>query len=193
MDKMILGISGGKKDGNTDYLVKLALDECKTAGHDVGFLNVSEKEIKSCKDCGACKKDDCVIEDDMREILLKLENADGIIIGSPVYFGNVSSHISLMFERSLPARRHDFSLKNKVGGGIAVGGSKNGGQEFVLRTITNFFTLHEMVAVGDSAPTAHFGGAGMGKNPGDAANDEEGIKTCRNLGKKVAEVVSLIK
>lgn len=190
---MILGISGGKKGGNTDYLVNLALEECKKAGHDVDFLNLSEKEIKSCTDCGACKNGDCPIDDDMKEILPMMEKADGLIIGSPVYFGIVSSHLSLMFERTLPSRRHNFKLRNKVGGPIAVGASQNGGQEFVLRSISNFFTLHDMIAVGDSAPTAHFGGAGVAKNPGDAAKDEDGIKTSRNLGKKVAEVVSLMR
>ncbi|MBN2518445.1 MAG: flavodoxin family protein [Candidatus Altiarchaeota archaeon] len=188
---MILGISGGKKGGNTDYLVKLALEECKKAGHKTDFLNLWAKEIKPCLDCGVCKTGDCPISDDMNSILGLMEKADGIIIGSPVYFGSVSSHISLLFERSLPARRHDFRLRNKVGGGIAVGGSKNGGQEFVLRTITNFFTLHDMVVVGDSMPTAHFGGAAQGRNTGDASKDEDGVATVKNLGKKVAEVLNL--
>jgi multimeric flavodoxin WrbA len=190
---MILGISGGKQNGNTDSLVKTALEECKKSGFETEFLNLSKKDIKPCTDCDVCKKGDCPIGDDMGGILRLLAKADGIILGSPTYFGNVSSRVSLMFERSLPLRRQGFKLRNKVGGAIAVGGSRNGGQEFVVRAIQNWFTLHGMIVVADDAPTAHFGGIAVGRKTGDAARDETGLETVRNLGKRVAEVVSLKK
>ncbi len=190
---MILGISGGKEDGNTDVLVKVALEECKKAGIETTFINIFNKDLCSCNDCGACKVGECPIKDEMKEILDLLVEADGIIIGSPTYFANVSSRISKIMERSVSLRRQGFKLKDKIGGGIAVGGSRNGGQEFVVKTIQNWFTLHGAIVVGDSPPTAHFGGIGMGKGKGDAKDDKPGVETSRNLGIHMAEIVKKLK
>ncbi len=190
---MVVGISGGKHGGNTDTLVRIALQECKNSGLETRFVNLSSKKILPCTQCGECKKRACPIPDDAGEVLRLLEEADGIIVGSPTYFANVSSHISLLMERSLPLRRQGFRLRNKVGGAIAVGGSRNGGQEFVVRAIQNWFTLHAMIVVGDDGPTAHFGGIGVGRDPGDVDTDETGINTARNLGKHVAEMVLIIR
>jgi multimeric flavodoxin WrbA len=190
---MILGISGGVENGNADILVKAALEECKKAGLGIKFLNISKKKLLSCTDCGVCRSAPCPLKDDMQGILDAMVEADGMIIGSPTYFANVSSHISLMMERSLPIRRQGFKLKNKIGGAVAVGGSRNGGQEFVVNVIRNWFSLHGMIVVGDDAPTAHFGGIGVGRSAGDAAKDDIGLETARNLGKHVAETVSTMK
>jgi len=190
---MILGISGGKEGGNTDALVKIALEECEKAGLEIKFVNVFNKNLKSCNDCGVCRECDCPIKDDMQGILDLLAKADGIIIGSPTYFANVSSRISKIMERSVSLRRQGFQLKDKIGGAIAVGGSRNGGQEFVTRTILNWFTLHGAIAIADGPPTAHFGGIGQGRKTGDAKNDEWGVKTSKNLGTHMAEVVKAMK
>ena len=84
-------------------------------------------------------------------------------------------------------------MSNKVGSAIAVGASRNGGQETTIQQIHNFFLIHSMIVVGDKEPTAHYGGTGVGAGVDDCKNDEVGIETARNLGKKVAEVVKLIK
>jgi len=186
---MILGISAGKAGGNTEILVRAALDECKSAGLETEFLSLWGKKIGSCVDCGKCKSQPmCWQDDSMKEIHPLLEKADAIIIGSPTYFANVSSRLALVFERTLPLRRNGFKLKNKMGGAIAVGGSRNGGQEFVVNIIRNWFSLHGMIVVGDDAPTAHFGGIGTGRTSGDASKDEVGLETARNLGKHIAEL-----
>lgn len=190
---MILGISGGREGGNTDFLVKEALSICGDEGYGTEFLNLRTIDIGSCRDCGACQNGDCIQKDDMVEVLDLLEGSEAIIIGSPTYFANTSSHISLMMERSLPARRHGFKLRGKVGGAIAVGGSRNGGQENVVRNIQNWFTLHSMTVVADDAPTAHFGGIGTGRSKGDSAEDKTGLATSRNLGKRIAYELSLRK
>lgn len=187
---MILGISAGKPEGNTEILVKAALEECEG---ETRFISLWDKKINLCVDCGKCREQDyCWQKDDMKEIHELLEKADGIIIGSPTYFANISARLALMFDRSLPLRRRGFKLKNKVGGAIAVGGSRNGGQEFVVKTIQNWFTLQGAIVVGDDVPTAHFGGIGWGMKKGDTAKDEPGQTTARNLGKHVSEVVKML-
>jgi multimeric flavodoxin WrbA len=191
---MILGISAGKDGGNTDIMVRAALEECKKAGLETKFLNIWSKEIRPCMDCGKCKtQDHCWQKDAMEEIQPLLEEADGFLIGSPTYFGGISGRLSMLFDRTLPLRRNGFKLRNKVGGALAVGGSRNGGQEFVVRSIQNWVTLHGGIVIADDAPTAHFGGIGMGRKSGDVAEDEPGMSTSKNLGKHLAEVVCALK
>jgi multimeric flavodoxin WrbA len=187
---MILGISAGKPEGNTETLVRAALGECEKEGLETQFISLWGKKINPCVDCGKCSEhDECWQDDDMKEIQPLLEKADGIIIGSPTYFANISSRLALMFDRSLPLRRRGFKLKNKVGGAIAVGGSRNGGQEFVVKTIQNWFMLHGAIVLGDDVPTAHFGGIGWGRKKGDTSEDGPGLETSRNLGKHMTEIV----
>ncbi|AEF96331.1 flavodoxin family protein [Methanotorris igneus] len=190
----ILGISGSpRKEGNTTFLVKEALKAAEEEGVETEFISLAEKEINPCIACNVCKETgECAILDDVDEILQKMKEADGIIIGSPVYFGGVSAQLKMLMDRSRPLRR-GFQMSNKVGGAIAVGASRNGGQETTIQQIHNFYFIHSMIVVGDKEPTAHYGGTGVGAAVDDCKNDEDGIETARNLGKKVAEVVKLIK
>lgn len=123
------------------------------------------------------------------EIFEKMKSADAILIGSPTYFASVSAQLKALSERSLPLRTDNYKLSGKVGGAIAVGGSRNGGQEFVLREIQNWMLLQEMVIVADRK-TAHFGGIAVGRNPGDVLNDDTGLTTVENLAEKVFETAS---
>ncbi|ACX72059.1 NADPH-dependent FMN reductase [Methanocaldococcus vulcanius M7] len=189
----VIGISGSPRpEGNTTLLVKEALKVIENEGIDVEFISLANKELNPCIGCNLCKEEGkCPIIDDVEEILEKMKEADGIILGSPVYFGGVSAQLKMLMDRSRPLRI-GFQLKNKVGGAIAVGASRNGGQETTIQQIHNFFLIHASIVVGDSDPTAHYGGTGVGKSPEDCKNDTIGLETARNLGKKVAEVVKLI-
>jgi multimeric flavodoxin WrbA len=181
---LILGIVGSVRSGNTEIMVKEAL---KSTGLESKLVTLYNKTIKYCNACGKCAEGKCVIEDDMQEIYNYLEEANGIIIGTPVYFGNVSSILKAFFDRTLYLRRNNFKLKNKVGGAIVVGGSRNGGQEYTLNSIHNWMLIHGMIIVGDGE---HFGGCGVSRNKGDILSDEEGLITARNLGKNVGDLVA---
>ena len=189
----IIGICGSPRNGNTSFLIKEALKSAEEEGAETEFISLSDKELNPCIACEVCKQEgECVIMDDINEILEKMKEADGIIIGSPVYFGGVSAQTKMLFDRSRPCRI-GFKLKNKIGGAISVGASRNGGQETTIRQIHDFMLIHSMIVVGDKEPTAHYGGTGVGGAVDACENDEAGINTARNLGKKVAEVVKLIK
>ena len=187
----ILGISGSpRKDGNTDLLVKEALKVCAEKGAKTDFIGLAGKNIKFCDNCDMCAggKNPCPKDDDVQQILDSMAQADALIIGSPTYFGSVSGQLKTLFDRTMPLRRKSFQLSGKVGGAIAVGGSRNGGQENVIRDIQNWMMIHEMIVVADKK-TAHFGGIAVGRNPGDALKDDVGVATVRNLGERVFEVV----
>lgn len=180
----VIGLVGSPRDGSTKFLVSIALQECEKLGLETELVHVGRMKIAPCNDCGRCRNEGkCVIKDDFQKAADKAEAADGMIVGSPVYFGCVSAQLKAFMDRTRYLRRRE-ALKDKIGGAIATGGSRNGGQENVLHQIHNFFLVHGMLVAGDEK-TMHFGGASYG----DAAKDEEGKETARNLGKHVVQVV----
>ncbi|MDD3985225.1 MAG: flavodoxin family protein [Methanobacterium sp.] len=190
----IIGISGSPRtDGNTFSLVKTALKSAEEAGAEIELINLGSLNIEPCIACDICKATgECAIYDDMHEIIEKLMGCNGMIIGSPVYFGSVTSQLKMLIDRTRPLRG-SFKLKDKIGGSIAVGGSRNGGQESTIAAIHDFLLIHDAIVVGDGAPLAHYGGTGVGSAAGDIKNDEIGIETSKNLGKRVTEVAKRLK
>jgi multimeric flavodoxin WrbA len=190
----VLGISGSpRRGGNTEQLVSKALAHCKDYGAKVSFIALSEQKVEHCSGCNSCREppNACVQEDDVSAILSEMKSANAIIIGSPTYFSQVSGKLKSFFDRTLPLRVGGFLLSGKVGGAVVVGGSRNGGQEFVCRDIQNWMLIHEMIVVADER-TAHFGGICVGRNPEDALKDEVGLKTVENLAKRVCSVTKKI-
>lgn len=186
----IMGIVGSpRKKGNTNYLVKEALKAAGKLGVETELINMCDIEIEPCVACDICKSTgECAIYDDVPNLLDKLTDSQGVIFGSPVYFGSMTSQLKMLIDRSRPLR-FDFKLKNKVGGGISVGGSRNGGQETTISAIHQFMLIHDMIIVGDGAPLAHYGGTGVGSNINSAEGDDVGLETSRNLGRRMAELI----
>lgn len=185
-----MGIVGSpRKKGNTNYLVKEALKAAGKLGVETELINIGDVEIEPCVACDICKSTgECAIYDDVPNLLDKLTDSQGVIFGSPVYFGSMTSQLKMLIDRSRPLR-FDFKLKNKVGGGISVGGSRNGGQETTISAIHQFMLIHDMIIVGDGAPLAHYGGTGVGSNINSAEGDDVGLETSRNLGRRMAELI----
>jgi multimeric flavodoxin WrbA len=133
--------------------------------------------------------------DDFLELVPKLSDpaVAGMIIGSPVYFGNMSSLCKAFLERLMVFRKDDFALSNKVAGVLAVGGARNGGQELTITSIQTSLYCQEMIVVGESRPTAHFGpGVWNNREFENVTDDEVGMAAARNLGRRVAEVALMI-
>jgi multimeric flavodoxin WrbA len=181
----IIGIVGSpRSNSNTEKLVTEALQSARAVGAETELVKLGSAEIEPCVACDICKATgECAIYDDVGRILEKMVDSQGLIIGSPVYFGNVTSQLKILMDRSRPLRM-DFKLNNKVGGAISTGGSRNGGQETTIAAIHEFLLIQDAIIVGDGAPMAHYGGTGVGTT----AEDEVGIQTSRNLGKRVAEL-----
>ncbi len=173
----ILGISGSHRKGNSEILVKKALEVCREKGYKSEFISLAGLDIGY---YGSEKND-------IESILDAMVRAEAIIIGSPTYFASVSGKLKSLFDWSLLLRK-GYKLSGKLGGAIAVGGSRNGGQEFVTMQIHNWMLLHEMIVVSDKN-TAHFGGIAVGKNPGDVLKDDIGIKTVENLAVNIIEAL----
>lgn len=176
----ILGIScSPRKSGNTEILVHTALDASQVSGAEVEFYSLSGKTINPCDGCYACRtKGECHIQDDMQELSKKMWQADGILIGTPVYFWNVAAQTKALIDRTFsfvysPQR----PLRNKAAGSIVAVG-RNGSSE-AISTLNSFFTGHRMVIVGNAI--------GFGGEKGTVRNDERGMSTAAALGRAMAK------
>ena len=189
----ILGISGSpNENGNTAYAVQYALDVLQKDGFDTKYITLSDKEIHHCVGCWKCTKDGkCQFDDYMIEIIEAMRWCDGLIIGSPVYFGLVCGQVKVMMDRSVSVRayRSAFEMKGKVAGGIACGAFRNGGQELTLQCIHTFFLQQNMMVVSDGFPYSHSGATVVG----NTQEDTLGLKTIENLAKNMEVMLKLKK
>jgi len=182
----VLGIvCSSRKGGNTEILVKEALAGAKQTGADTKLLKISEMKITPCDGCTTCHQTgECRIKDDMQKTYKKLLAADGIILGTPVYFWSVSGQAKTLMDRTYALRYPHHRLKNKVGGAIAVAGRR--GTVSALSVINNFFLGHDMLATG-------LGIAGHGTEKGEVKQDEHAMKSARSLGTQVTELIKRTK
>lgn len=178
----ILAISGSpRKGGNTDTLLQEALDILKSRGIDTEFLSLSGKTIRPCTACMACNKGPrCSIDDDFGPIFDAMTESDGIIVGSPVYFGSATAEMVALLDRAgYVARKNGNLFSRKIGGAVTV--ARRVGQNFTLAQLLMWFMINGMIVPGSSYWTIAFGG---GK--GDVANDTEGMQTIRDFAENVA-------
>ncbi|RAP53486.1 MAG: flavodoxin [Methanosphaera sp. rholeuAM270] len=185
----VVGIVGSpRKNGNTEFMVKTTLEKIEEAGIETELVTLHDKNIGYCTGCDSCKSSaECIIEDDMRELSEKIKCADGVIMSSPVYFGDMTGLAKSFIDRLRPLRNtHEF--KYKVCGAIATGGFRNGGQETTIHSLYDFFLIQGGIVVGDDRPTAHYGATGVG----DTSKDETGKETCIHLATRMVDVLRKI-
>jgi len=135
-------------------------------------------------------------KDDFPQLAPKLSDPKvaGIIIGTPVYFGNMSYLCKAFLDRCIVFHK-PHTLQNKVAGVLAVGGGRNCGLELTIRSVQVSLMSQQMIVVGDAPPTGHWGGtvwAGAGGKDADVTADKDGMATVSNLGRRVAEMALLL-
>jgi multimeric flavodoxin WrbA len=186
----ILGISGSPNaDGNTSFAVRYALEFLGQAGADTQFVSLAGKEIHPCTGCFACQKTrKCRFADGMEEILGAMRWCDGLILGSPVYFGMVSGTLKNMMDRTVlfrPTYGEPMEMAGKVGAGIACAGFRNGGQETALQNIHTYLLQQNMRVINDGEGFSHAGGT----IAGEAKTDALGLRTVENLARNMHRMV----
>ncbi|MDP2720128.1 MAG: flavodoxin family protein [Dehalococcoidia bacterium] len=178
----VIGISGSpRKSGNTELLLKHALAAAKEEGVDTTLLRLSGLDLRPCNACLICRTEErCPIEDDFTPVYLKMKQADGIILGSPVYFGSATALVKTLIERAGYLSMHNgHPFKGKVGGPIVV--ARRAGQNFTLAQLNFWFHILGMVVPGST-----YWNMGFGRDKGEVTGDEEGMRTAWNFGKNVA-------
>ena len=190
----IVGISCSPRKGKT---TRYALDKCLSAIEqacpqvDTELIDLAEMEINGCKACGHCmKKLECSQEDDFGTLIPVLSDPalGGLIVATPVYLGSMSSQCKAFLDRCVMFRRNGFLFRDKVGGVIAVGGVRNGGQAVTIQQVHAAMLVQDMILVGDGKPGAHFGGTMWSGYPDGIKNDDVGLMTVQSLGMRVAEL-----
>ncbi len=191
----VIGVSCSPRKGKSTYFM---LNECLKSLTDnyknikTEIIELSDLKISGCIGCGHCSgRLDCSIKDDFINLIPGLNDNDlkGLIIASPVYMGSITSQCKAFLDRMVMFRRNGFLLRNKVGAGLTVGGSRNGGQEIAIQVIHAALFINDFVIVSDGPGAAHFGGT-LWNSDGNYKNDEYGLITVRNLGKRVGELVN---
>jgi len=187
----ILGISASPRvGGNTDIVINEVLDSAKENGAEVEFLSLAGKNINHCVACDNCKKfGKCKYDDDVLPILEKINDADGVVIGSPVYFGDVPSQLKALIDRERVIGKKWGSFDGKVGASVAV--AWKWGHVKTLQTINTFFTVNKMVQTG----VGGIPGIGLmvfAKDKGDVKENEAALKSARALGKRMVETTAKV-
>ncbi len=187
----ILGInSSARKDGNTAILMEKAFEALHKEGIETEMIQLSGKIIEPCKACFACDgQRNCVHKkDQFQDIFEKMTQADGIILGSPVYTANISANMQALLERASVVT--DMNRKEKLfrhKPGAAITAARRGGALNALDAMNHFFLLQNMFIVGSSYwPMAY------GQMPGDVEKDEEGLATMSNLGRNMAYLLKAL-
>ena len=129
-------------------------------------------------------------KDDFSKLIPRLSDPKvaGIIIGTPVYFGNMTSLCKAFLDRCTAFRKNNFALSNKVAGVLAVGGARNGGQEITIQSVQAALFCQEMIIVGDARPGGRIGATIWNDGSGDVTKDRFGMASAENLGRRVAQV-----
>jgi multimeric flavodoxin WrbA len=188
----IIGINcSPRKNQTTQKSLKACLyaaskesDKIKTE-----IIELADLNIGGCLGCGYCKKQlKCKQEDDFNALIPVLSDKEvaGIIIGTPVYLGTMTSQCKAFLDRTVVLARNGSLLHNKVGGVLAVGGVRNGGQELTIQAVQATLFCHDMVCVGGGSKAAHFGSTLVSNESDDVESDKTGLDTARDLGRRVA-------
>ena len=183
----VLGIvCSPRKGGNTEILVEEALAAAREAGAETEIFLIADKTISGCDACGSCfETGACKIKDDMQSLYQKMEAADGIIFGSPVYFGNVTAQAKAIIDRTFLFLQKKRCLKGKVAAPVLALRRVGAGQ---TRThLYGWFLSQGMVPVG--------GAIGYGREKGDVRTGDGGgiditaLEEARAAGREVVEML----
>jgi multimeric flavodoxin WrbA len=186
IDMKVVGVvCSPRTGGNTEILVKEALAGAEDMGSEVELVTLSGKAIAPCDACRTCvKTGECHIKDDMQEIYKKFQEADGIILGSPVYFINVTAQAKLLIDRTY-ALLWTRKLMGKVGGVVTV--ARRTGCATVMSSLYTFFTLQRMVVAGGTV--GYEGDEVSYGERGAVRRDERAMIEAKAVGRNVVKLI----
>ncbi len=173
-----------RKNGNTQLLIKKVFAELETKNIETEMIQVGGKPIKGCRACYKCFKNKdkkCSMKNDMlNECIDKMLDADGIILGSPTYFANITPEIKALMDRSgIVGTANGGMYKRKVG--AAVVAVRRAGAVTAFDALNHFFLYGQMLI-----PGSCYWNVSIGREPGEVEKDEEGMNIMKVLGENMA-------
>ena len=179
-----------RMDGNTAQLIKHVFEALEAEGIETELYQLGGRKIRGCAACFGCvrnKDGKCAVDDAVNECIEKMVESDGIILGSPTYFADVTAEMKALIDRAgLVSRVNGDMLKRKVG--AAVVAVRRAGSIHVFDSINHFFLIGQMIV-----PGSIYWNMGIGREKGDVKDDEEGVETMRRLGENMAWLLKRIK
>ena len=187
MEKVLFICASPREEGNTAQVLSKCAKSIENHGLETETVYLREKTIESCRACGKCAEiHKCQIDDGLNEIIEKIKDSKGFIVGTPVYFGTARGDLMAALQRigyvSMNTTRF---LSWKVGGPIAV--ARRGGQTSTIQELLMFYLINEMIVPGSTYWNMVFG-----REKGEALNDKEGMQTIIRFGENVAKLIEKI-
>jgi len=182
--KVVAFNGSARKDGNTAILLKRVLKTLEEEDIKSELVQLAGEQIHGCTACRACfetKNKQCAIRDDkVNKYIQKMVEADGVILGSPTYFGMMSPEMKALIDRAgFVCRAAPDALKYKVGAAVVV--ARRAGAMTTFDAMNHFFLINQMIIPGSS-----YWNIAIGNKKGDVENDIEGMETMEALGKNMA-------
>ena len=184
----VVGFNGSpRKDGNTCALIQQVFRELEKEGIETELVQLSAKPLHGCIACYKCiqnKDQRCAVKDDAaNEYIEKMLAAEGILLGSPVFFNDVTPEMKALIDRSgYVSRANRRMFRNKVAAAVAA--VRRSGAVHTIDTMGHFFLSGEMIYVGRAI--------GLGRQKGEVENDEEGMGLVKTLGQRMGWLLNKI-
>lgn len=182
--KVVLINGSPHKDGTTFRALNEVAFSLNKNGVDTEIITVGDKEVVGCNVCCYCVKNHkCIKDDIVNEVIEKIEQADGVIVGSPVYFASLNGSLKSLLDRVFFAKK---SFAHKPAAAVAV--ARRAGTTATIDIINKYFTINNMPVISSCYWNMVFG-----SNSEQAERDLEGMQTMRTLGENMAWIIKCIK
>ena len=182
--KAILINGSPHKNGCTFTALNEVAKTLEKNGIDAEIIHIGQENIRGCIACDTCKKNGyCIFDDSVNKVAKKFEEADGIIVGSPVYYASANGTILSFLDRLFYSTRFDKSMKV----GASVVSARRGGATATFDILNKYFTLSSMPVV-----SSQYWNQVHGNTPAEVLQDEEGLQTMRVLGNNMAFLIKSI-
>ena len=182
--KVLLINGSPKANGNTAFALGQMAEVFAQAGVETELLHPGKEAIRGCIACGSCKKTGkCVFDDLVNIAARKFEEADGLVLASPVYYASANGNLVSFLDRLFQSG--SFDKRMKVGASVAV--ARRGGCSATFDQLNKYFTISGMPVA-----SSHYWNSLHGAAPGEAAQDAEGIVTLRNLARNMTFLMKSI-
>lgn len=182
--KVLLINGSPKRDGNTAQALQEMEKIFTQEGVEAELIHVGTQDIRGCIACGGCmRQGKCVFDDLVNELAEKFQEADGMVVASPVYYASPNATLIALLDRLFHSTR--FDKRMKVGASVAV--ARRGGCSSTFDMLNKYFTICGMPVASSQYWNSVHGGA-----PGDAQQDAEGLQTMRTLAKNMTFLMKSI-
>jgi len=177
-----------RRDGNTELCLTRVQAGLEQEGIGAAIIPLAKKDVRPCTACNQCKgRGECIQKDDLNDLLAAMVAADGIIIGSPTWFGSVTAWVKNLIDRSgYVSRMNGHLFKHKAGTPVIA--VRRGGAVQVYNEIMSFFAINHFYMVGSS-----YWNFAFGLEPGEASGDAEGMRTMDDIASNMAHLLKALR